>query len=162
MGLKTKPQEVRIPNRNYKDLIYPDDLDPSIYPGEPEDGYDVELGKDEKILRDLDERLEYDWHMQHGSPSEQHLFREARALIADILLHPRPSIRINQVDYTYRQVRDQLLRVTGDHVAYVAESLGKTSTDIRSIRSYLLTALYNSPDTIDTYYGQQYLHDAYG
>lgn len=36
------------------------------------------------------------------------------------------------------------------------------SYDVRNIRAYLITALYNSPTTIDSYYTALVNHDMYG
>lgn len=33
---------------------------------------------------------------------------------------------------------------------------------VRNIKKYLLTALYNTPATIDSYYASQMNHDLYG
>lgn len=38
------------------------------------------------------------------------------------------------------------------HIEYVIESLHKSNTPIRNVKSYLLTALYNAPLTIGQYY----------
>ncbi len=45
---------------------------------------------------------------------------------------------------------------------YVFESMERNTTKIINIRSYLLTALYNSTLTIDNYYKSVINHDLYG
>ena len=40
--------------------------------------------------------------------------------------------------------------MTAEHIEYVISSLEKNTTEIRNMRAYLLTALYNSIDTLDT------------
>ena len=42
------------------------------------------------------------------------------------------------------------------------DSMAKNPSDIRNIRAYLLTALYNAPVTIDNYYSALVNHDLYG
>ncbi len=38
----------------------------------------------------------------------------------------------------------------------------KQETDVRNVRSYIITSLYNAPTTMDTYYGLMVNHDLYG
>ena len=45
---------------------------------------------------------------------------------------------------------------------YVLEAMNKNPSDIRNIRAYLLTALYNASLTIDNYYSALVNHDFYG
>ena len=42
------------------------------------------------------------------------------------------------------------------------DCLDKNTTDIRNIRNYILTALYQAPTTISNYYAAQVNHDLYG
>ena len=42
---------------------------------------------------------------------------------------------------------------------YVFDCLRKNTTEIRNIRAYLLTALYNAPATISNYYQAAVQHD---
>ena len=37
-----------------------------------------------------------------------------------------------------------------------------TTTKISNIKAYMLTALYNAPNTINHYYQQEVKHDMYG
>ena len=48
------------------------------------------------------------------------------------------------------------------HIEYVLEAMNKNPSDIRNIRAYLLTALYNASLTIDNYYSALVNHDFYG
>jgi hypothetical protein len=54
------------------------------------------------------------------------------------------------------------LKLNGGHVEYVMECMKDTSTKITSIRSYLITTLYNAPSTINHYYQQEVQHDMFG
>lgn len=55
-----------------------------------------------------------------------------------------------------------LLSLNDSHIRYVLECLEKNTTKIRNIKKYLLTALYNAPNTIDSYYRAEVNHDLYG
>ena len=46
-------------------------------------------------------------------------------------------------------VRKRLSKLTAEHIEYVIGSLEKNTTEIKNMRAYLLTALYNSIDTLE-------------
>ena len=45
---------------------------------------------------------------------------------------------------------------------YVMECMKNTTTKITNIKAYMVTALYNAPNTINHYYQQEVQHDMYG
>ena len=51
-------------------------------------------------------------------------------------------------------VQDTLLSIDETHIEYVFDCLCACKSNIRNIRAYLLTSLYNAPSTIDLYYSQ--------
>ena len=61
-----------------------------------------------------------------------------------------------------RVVQSKFMKLTRDHIAYVVESLGETTSKIRNIRAYLLTTLYNAPDTWVHHWNAWFNHDYYG
>ena len=80
-------------------------------------------------------------------------------LMTDICCSISPTIRINGSDYPREMVVTRFLKLNMHHIEYVMESLRRTTTDIRNIRVYLLSALFNAPTTIDNYWQQRVLHD---
>jgi hypothetical protein len=59
-------------------------------------------------------------------------------------------------------VKSRLLKLDSSHLEYVMDSMAKNTTKVRNIKNYILTALYNSFATIDTYYSALVNHDLYG
>lgn len=57
-------------------------------------------------------------------------------------------------------IRGQLIMLNSDHIEYIIECLQQTRRPIKNIKSYLLKALINAPDTIDDYYLLQTKIDA--
>lgn len=80
-------------------------------------------------------------------------------LITDICCSTSPNIHINGSDYPREMVVARFLKLNMHHIEYVMDSLRRTTTDIRNIRAYLLSALFNAPTTIDNYWQQRVLHD---
>jgi len=114
------------------------------------------------IYRDiLKENIEYD-HL-----CEQHKYRvdeinEILELMLDTICTLRRTIRIGGEDKLAELVKSRMLKIDGTHIDYVLESLSKNTTEVRNIRSYLLTTLYNAPVTISNYYKARVNHDLYG
>lgn len=80
------------------------------------------------------------------------LLDELEEIIVDVAAVQRKSIRIGSADYPYEVVKDKFLKLDSGHINYVLDSMKKTTTHIANIKAYLLTALYNAPNTISNYY----------
>jgi len=85
-------------------------------------------------------------------------FNELVHLVCDVVTHPQKSIKIHGIDYNYETVKSRFLKLNQSHLLYVCSPLADTSSNIRNIRNYMLTALYNAPDTIKTYHQQMFNH----
>lgn len=87
---------------------------------------------------------------------------EVVELMLEAVLSQRPYIRIAGDDYPREVVKSRLLKVTSSHIEYVFNCLDSNTTKVYNIKSYLLTALYNAPATMDSYYRAEVNHDLYG
>jgi hypothetical protein len=59
-------------------------------------------------------------------------------------------------------VRSRLLKLTGAHLLYVLDRVNENTTEVRYVKPYLLTALYNAPLTMDNHYALMVGHDLSG
>ena len=73
-------------------------------------------------------------------------------LISDVLCSTTKEIKVAGNRLKTADVIKRFTQLDHSHVEYVIESLSKTETRIKNMRSYLITALYNSPLTIGQYY----------
>lgn len=69
------------------------------------------------------------------------------------------TIRIAGEKKPVSVVKSVFLKLDMSHIRYVLESLNNTTSHITNIKSYLLTALYNAPLTINNYYQAKVNHD---
>ncbi len=90
------------------------------------------------------------------------LLDELVEIIVDVVAVQRKSIRIGGADYPYELVKGKLLKLDSGHIRYVLDSMEKTTTHIANIKAYLLTALYNAPNTISNYYSAEVNYYEYG
>lgn len=105
---------------------------------------------------EIQERIEYDALCRQYSRED---VDEVVELLTDALCTTRPNLRVGGEDVPAGQVKDRLLRLNYTHVEYVFDCLQKNTTQVRNIRAYLLTALYNAPVTINHYYQAAVQHD---
>lgn len=59
-------------------------------------------------------------------------------------------------------VKSRFLKLDSSHIDYVLTALKRNTSEVRNIRAYLITALYNAPTTIDSYYTAWVNHDMNG
>lgn len=83
-------------------------------------------------------------------------------IIADTAMSKAEFVTIGGEKIPTRQAAERLLELDSDHAAYVLEAMSRTRTEIRNIRGYVLTALYNAPVTIDSYYAAAARKDLFG
>ena len=80
-------------------------------------------------------------------------------LMAETCASRREYIRVNGEDVPIELVRRRFLKLDGEHIRYVMDSLRQNTTQVVNIRAYTLAALYNAPVTISQYYTAQVSHD---
>lgn len=95
-------------------------------------------------------------------PYEQERLEEIVGLMTDTVCSSRSHIRVAGSDFPAEVVKSRLLKLNAEHIRFVFDCLKKNTTEIRNIRQYLLTALYNAPVSINSHYAAQVNHDLYG
>ena len=60
------------------------------------------------------------------------------------LFYKLQRIRVNNADMPKEVVKSRLLKLNSSHIDYVFDAMRKSPSDIRNIRAYMLTALYNA------------------
>lgn len=83
-------------------------------------------------------------------------------ILAETCCSRKPLIRIGGEDKPGQIVRSRLMKLDSSHIQYVLDSMNDNTTQIRNIRQYLLTSLYNAPVTIESYYRAQANYEMYG
>ena len=95
--------------------------------------------------------------------NDPHIDREQLDEIVDLVQETvcstRSRIRVAGNDYPAEVVRSKLLKLNGEHIRFVMDCLKQNTTRIRNIRQYLLTALFNAPSTMNSYYTALVAHD---
>jgi hypothetical protein len=106
------------------------------------------------------ENIEYDFLKQRfGTYCED--LEEIVELIVETVCAKRKITRIAGSDFPHEVVRSRFLKLDSSHIEFVMDSLKKNTTEIRNMKQYLLTVLFNAPTTINNHYTSQVNHDMY-
>ena len=83
-------------------------------------------------------------------------------IMVETLISDSDYINIGGTEYPKELVKSKLLKLDSTHIEYVMMCMDNNTTKIYNIRKYLLSALFNAPSTIDSYYRSLVNHDMYG
>ena len=89
---------------------------------------------------------EYDHPQRHPSGSKAEL-DELVAVMVDAICSTKPMLNVNGEQLPQAIVAGQMLKLDSEHITYVLDCLAKNTSEIRNMKSYLLTSLYNAPMT---------------
>ena len=124
------------------------------------DGMDVidERERYEELIRD---NLEIDILSQDPHYDIDRV-NELVEIMLDAVCSKSPTIRINGEDMPQQVVKSRFLKLDSSHIEYVFHAMKECPSNIRNIRAYLLTTLYNAPATMDNFYSAKVNHDFNG
>lgn len=108
------------------------------------------------------ENIDYDIMMSDRKWRDSEMYDELYQIICDVVCVPRKTIRICGEEYPYNLVKSKFLKLNSSHLQYVIGCMQNNTTKVANIKAYLITALYNAPNTISHYYNAEVNHDLYG
>ena len=122
-------------------------------------GRDAMSVKEMQSYRDLVlENIEYDHLCREFTPYREDL-DEIVELIVETVCARRKTTRIAGADFPHEVVRSRFLKLDSSHIEFVMECLHNNTTEIRNMKQYLLTVLFNAPTTMNNHYTAQVNHD---
>ncbi len=110
----------------------------------------------------IKENIEYEHFMTYGHSGDRELFDELFEVICEVVCIKRKTVKVGGEDYPYELVKSKFLKLKSSHLEYVIFCMQRTTTKIANIKAYMITALYNAPNTINHFYQQEVQHDMYG
>ena len=126
-----------------------------IISGNPQKKKDV-MEKMRAYREVIHENIDYQYHAKEDVD-------ELVELMIEVMMMPEDSmIRIAGVEKPVALVKNRFMKLNYSHIEYVLFCLNRNTTKIGNIKAYLLTALYNAPATINSYYQAEVNHDMYG
>ena len=110
----------------------------------------------------IKENIEYDHYMKYGDKQDRELYDELFEIICEVVCVKHRTVRIGGDESPYELVKAKYLKLNSSHLNYVIDRMKNTTTKIANIKAYMVTTLYNAPNTINHYYQQEVQHDMYG
>jgi hypothetical protein len=107
----------------------------------------------------IKDNIEYEYHMKYDELGDRGLFDELYSVICDIVCVRRVTVRVGREDYPYELVKSRFLKLNGDHLMYVIKCMKDRNSKVINLKQYMITALYNAPNTINHYYEQEVRYD---
>ena len=106
----------------------------------------------------IKENIDYD-SLLLAHPYDHEMVEGIFELILETVLSKNDEITIAGGVYPNNFVKSKFLKLNYSHVEYVIACLGKNTTKVRNIKSYLLASLFNAGSTISSYYRAEVNHD---
>jgi len=110
---------------------------------------DLSINQEPETVEEIKERIEYEIIKEQYPNDDGESLVE---LIAEVQLYNAPTIRIGRQDIPSSFVKRRFRQLEREHIEFVLDSLRENTNQIKNIKAYLLTALYNAPITIGPYY----------
>ena len=117
-----------------------------------------EMGAYRDLIR---ENIRYDDFVREH-PWDAGQLDEMVELMVEAVCSKRETLRVAGNEFPQAVVKSRLLKLDDGHIRFVFDCLKNNTTQVRNIKQYLLTTLYNAPVTIGNHYAAQVNHDLYG
>ena len=171
-----KPQEVGESNPNYTnynqtymnqtnynqtELSYSNPINQSRITGHKEDAIDT-MDNAQSYINLIKDNIDYDHHMKYDDYGKCELYEELFQVICEVVCVNHKTVRIAGEDYPYELVKSRFLKLNGSHLEYVIDRMKNVNAKIKNIKAYMITALYNAPNTMNHFYQQEVRCDLYG
>lgn len=104
------------------------------------------------------ENIEYDCFDKR----EQEKVDELVEIMLDVVCSSQSTIRVNKEDVPHEVVKSRFLKLTHDDIDYVLFALKRNTSEVKNIRAFLITMLYNAPTTKDAFFTALVNHDMCG
>ena len=143
--------------------IYP--IHPSFSNQESEQEGKEQIGwmEEATAYRELiQEQIAYDYYMGLENWENRTLYEELYEVICEVVCVKHKTIRIGGEVYPHEWVKAKFLKLNHQHLQYVMERMQHTTSKILNIKAYLITALYNAPNTMNHFYQQEVNYDMLG
>lgn len=147
--------------RNTKDNKYQSNLIPedseldydSLFLEEDDGKDEMDIDSYDFWLKRIHQQIEYE-SLEVSYADDIKMINEMVEIIIETLLSDKQMDFINRSNYPISLVKNRYLSLEYQHIQYVLECFHKTTKEreIKNVKQYLKTMLFNAPVTIDTHY----------
>ena len=121
----------------------------------------VSKGEMDAYREMIRENIDYDGFVRER-PYDAGQLDEMVEIMVEAVCSKKETIRVAGNDFPQAVVKSRMLKLDREHIVFVFDCLKENTTQVRNMKQYLLTVLYNAPATIENHYAAQVNHDLYG
>ena len=121
----------------------------------------VSKGEMDAYREMIRENIDYDGFVRER-PYDAGQLDEMVEIMVEAVCSRKETIRVAGNDFPQAVVKSRLLKLDREHIVFLFDCLKENTTQVRNMKQYLLTVLYNAPATIENHYAAQVNHDLYG
>lgn len=100
--------------------------------------------------------------LKHDMPFQKEVLDNIVSLVVDVLTSQKEKIKIGGEEKQSEVVKSQFRRLNMEHIRYVLACMEEYTGEVRNIKSFTITCLYNAVLTMSLYHSQKVNHDLYG
>ena len=106
------------------------------------------LSEGESVRTKVRDNIELDL-LCHNQPENAPVMQEIYELVVETIQLRSPVLRLGNNLFPMALVRERLLQLTSEHIRFVLDGLRNLHTDVKNLKKYLLTMLFNAPVTLN-------------
>ena len=136
----------------------------SFAPSTPRVAQSTERGRNEwneeieDYRKEIKGNIEYDLLLK-DHPYDSELIDGYVEIMTEVCCCSSEQIRIGRSKVSTAMARKRMLSLTREHIIYVLDCMKRNTTNVKSVRAYMITALYNAPVTMEQHYALRVNHD---
>ena len=112
----------------------------------------------ERCKREVHVQIDYD-RLSETHPCDMEQVDDYVDLIVDVLCSRRDFLYVSRENRPLAQVQSQFEKLDYEHITYILDCMRNCATDVTNVRAYMLSTLFNAPNTIRAYYDAKVRHD---
>jgi hypothetical protein len=122
------------------------------------DGWD-EIEKRDTYESIIKENIDYEILVM-GKRFDKENIDNILGIMVDVCSLPdNTKLKVNSISLPISIIRDRFLKINPLHIEYIMESLQDNPSNVRNIRAYIITTIFNAPNTISQFYRSKVNHD---
>lgn len=106
------------------------------------------LSEGESVRTKVRDNIELDL-LCHNQPESAPVMQEIYELVVETIQLRSSVLRLGNNLFPMALVRERLLQLTSEHIRFVLDGLRNLRTDVKNLKKYLLTMLFNAPVTLN-------------
>ena len=118
------------------------------YANKEKQNTDPILSEGESVRTKVRDNIELDL-LCHNQPESAPVMQEIYELVVETIQLRSPVLRLGNNLFPMALVRERLLQLTSEHIRFVLDGLRNLHTDVKNLKKYLLTMLFNAPVTLN-------------